>query len=264
MAQHNDNLQKWLAAAVAGIRFRPDRAAVEQELREHIEDKTADLLRIFPGMTEAEAEERALSGMGDPEEVGRELAKIHRPWLGYLWQFSRVLPKILLAVLAVSLLFSTQLTTGQWFYDGGQSEELLWQDGLVALEPDGRTVALEGDWITMERAVLDRENRRVGVELRLRSPFFWEENTGLRYLLSAVDDRGGRHPSYTEFWADGLNPEDKPINFVLPQGGEKWPFRQDYIFWIQEVNPAARWLRLEYDWMGRQFDFVIDLEVAEG
>ena len=255
---------EWLAAAARGIRFKPDREAVRQELREHIEDKTADLMRIFPGMTREEAEKRALSGMGDPEEVGRELAKIHKPWLGYLWRASRVLPKILLAVLAVSLLFSTQLTTGQWFYDGGQSEELLWQDGLVALEPDGRTVALEGDWITMERAVLDRENRRVGVELRLRSPFFWEENTGLRDLLSAVDDRGGRHPSYTEFWADGLNTGDKPINFVLPQGGEKGPFHQDYIFWIQEVNPAARWLRLEYDWMGRQFDFVIDLEVAEG
>ena len=91
MAQHNDNLQKWLAAAVAGIRFRPDRAAVEQELREHIEDKTADLMRIFPGMTEAEAEERALSGMGDPKELGKELARVHKPWLGYLWRASQAL-----------------------------------------------------------------------------------------------------------------------------------------------------------------------------
>ena len=74
----------WLHTAVAGIRFKPDREAVEAELREHIEDKTADLMRIFPDMTEEEARERALSQMGDPVEIGKELAKIHKPWLGYL------------------------------------------------------------------------------------------------------------------------------------------------------------------------------------
>ena len=40
---------------MSGIRFKPDRQAVEEELREHIEDKTLDLMRIFPGMTEEEA-----------------------------------------------------------------------------------------------------------------------------------------------------------------------------------------------------------------
>ena len=27
--------------------------------------------------------------MGDPEEIGKELARIHKPWLGYLWRASQ-------------------------------------------------------------------------------------------------------------------------------------------------------------------------------
>jgi len=93
----------WLSAAVGQIRFAPDREAVRQELKEHIEDKKADLLRIFPDMTGSEAESRALSEMGDPEEIGTELGKIHKPWLGYLWKATGTLLKVLAAVLAFAL-----------------------------------------------------------------------------------------------------------------------------------------------------------------
>lgn len=84
-------LARWLDTATRGIRFRPDRAAVRAELAAHLEDKQADLHRIFPDIPPEEAEQRALAAMGDPEELGRELAKIHRPWLGYLWRLSQVL-----------------------------------------------------------------------------------------------------------------------------------------------------------------------------
>ncbi len=79
----------WLDTAVSDIRFGPDRKAVRAELEGHIEDKIADLQRIFPGIPEEEARERALSGMGDPEELKISLAKVHRPWLGWLWTASR-------------------------------------------------------------------------------------------------------------------------------------------------------------------------------
>ena len=82
---------QWLDRATAGIRFKPDRKEVRAELEAHLEDKALDFQRIFPGLTEAEARERAASDMGDPEEIGKELAKVHRPWLGYLWRASKVL-----------------------------------------------------------------------------------------------------------------------------------------------------------------------------
>ena len=95
MVRVERGIERWLAAAVGGIRFKPDREAVEQELREHFEDKIIDLMRIFPDITRKEAETMALSQMGDAAEIGRELAKIHKPWWGYIWRFTRIVARAL-------------------------------------------------------------------------------------------------------------------------------------------------------------------------
>lgn len=89
MERDNSRQDQWLDTAVGGIRFGYDRKAVRAELGAHLEDKAADLQRIFPDMTAEEAEARAVKEMGDAAEIGRELAKLHRPWLGYLWTASR-------------------------------------------------------------------------------------------------------------------------------------------------------------------------------
>jgi len=93
------NIDIWLDAATSGIRFGPDRRAVERELRGHVEDKAADLQRVFH-ISEEEAESMALERMGDPKTIGAELAQIHRPWLGYLWRLSQVLA-VIMAVVAL-------------------------------------------------------------------------------------------------------------------------------------------------------------------
>ena len=74
---------------MSGIRFGPDRAAVRKELDGHIEDRMADLRRIFPNIPQEEACARALSAMGDPEELKISLARVHRPWLGWMWTVSK-------------------------------------------------------------------------------------------------------------------------------------------------------------------------------
>ena len=61
----------WLDLATADIRFKPDRAAVRAELKAHLEDKCADLRRLYPEMNERELDALATRQMGDPEEVGR-------------------------------------------------------------------------------------------------------------------------------------------------------------------------------------------------
>ena len=82
--------RRWLDRAAAGIRSRPDREAVRAELEAHLEDKTADLVRIFPDLGRQEAERQAVEQMGDPKEIGRALARLHRPWLGWLWRLSQI------------------------------------------------------------------------------------------------------------------------------------------------------------------------------
>ena len=118
---------EWLYKATAGIRFKPDRKAVRAELEEHLEDKAMDLRRIFPELTEEEAWERAVSEMGDPMEIGRELARLHRPWLGCLWRVSQVV----LGLACLSLLWSGMVFYSAFSEDDGQVFLELWDvDGL--------------------------------------------------------------------------------------------------------------------------------------
>ena len=102
-------LERWLDEATRGIRFGPDRRMVAEELAAHLEDKTSDPQWIFPDMTEAEARDRAISEMGNVTELGKELAKIHKPWLGWLWAVSCVLLWIAGIMLALGILVLCRL-----------------------------------------------------------------------------------------------------------------------------------------------------------
>ena len=44
-----------------------------------MEDKASGLQRSFPDIDPLEAQERAMTAMGDPEEVRAALAKVHKP-----------------------------------------------------------------------------------------------------------------------------------------------------------------------------------------
>lgn len=93
-------IYRWVETALAQMRFPPDRNAVRQELWDHMLDRREVFLAQGMNMDEAEAE--AARVMGDPVETGRLLNRIHRPWLGWLWQASRGL-LIAAVVLAVIL-----------------------------------------------------------------------------------------------------------------------------------------------------------------
>jgi len=86
----NDRLafQSWCSRATAHIRFKADRPAVEQELMEHMEDHFNALLQ--EGLTLQEAERQTLCAMGDADETGAALAKVHKPYLGRCKRFEHV------------------------------------------------------------------------------------------------------------------------------------------------------------------------------
>lgn len=95
------NFEAWKTEVLRYIRFFPDRGAIARELEDHYEDGVKDLLRI--GYAEDLARERALTAMGQAEEVGRGLDAAHRPGLGWLWYISRAV----CAALMLGLLFWT-------------------------------------------------------------------------------------------------------------------------------------------------------------
>ena len=55
------------------VRFRPDRAAITAELAAHLEDHAAALMER--GVPEEEAAQQAVSAMGDPDEIGKEIGR---------------------------------------------------------------------------------------------------------------------------------------------------------------------------------------------
>lgn len=169
-----ESLECWLDRAVSGIRFKPDRLAVRAELYAHLEDRTLDLLRIFPDMDPDEARDRALSTMGDAEELKKKLGKIHRPWLGWLWTASRIALGILAALALVAACIPDEssknlLVGGWWPYR---------QETFGTPErPEPARVELEGyTFQIIDAAYLESETwgDSIQVIFRVSSPRFWE------------------------------------------------------------------------------------------
>lgn len=93
-----DNFQIWVDAVCEQVRFWPDRKGIAKELRIHYEDHCQALERL--NYERPLAEERSLRAMGNAQEVGRALDRVHKPWLGWLWEVSRVLVVALALLLA--------------------------------------------------------------------------------------------------------------------------------------------------------------------
>jgi len=282
----------WLSAAVGQIRFAPDREAVRQELKEHIEDKKADLMRIFPDMTGSEAESRALSEMGDPEEIGTELGKIHKPWLGYLWKATGTLLKVLAAVLAFALFNRLVFHQGlealnSWGRDLREHREskviarVLYED-----EPrsalDGSVYAEDGVyfWTGTQRLAyypVHSEQRLGDAAVTFTDAALWQMGDGERVLYvrarityDDIRDKSQMFPMYLQAEDDLGNHYGHEIRY-----GENGSaglsgfgsFGQEH-FWdgyawnlSLEVPEEARWVRFTYALRPEaDFEFVLDLK----
>ncbi|MBN1201689.1 MAG: hypothetical protein JXJ20_07535 [Anaerolineae bacterium] len=78
---HHDNLNHWLDRAADGLPSQ-QAAAVRAELAAHVEDAVDDLVR--QGVPQAEAQQRALAALGDPQPVAHGFNDIYRGRRHYL------------------------------------------------------------------------------------------------------------------------------------------------------------------------------------
>lgn len=189
-----NNPQAWLDTAVSGIRFGPDRAKVRTELLQHMEDKAADLQRIFPGMSLVEAQERAMTAMGDPKEVKAALAKVHKPWLGWLWQASRAALWVVVCITALcSLMASTDYRTSIRGSGGAPIYHRV-RDGDRA-RLGQYTFRITGA-AYLDRPEAEGAHDNIQVVLRVSSPRFWErvEPDAIWNGLSAIAPNGETYP----------------------------------------------------------------------
>ena len=198
-------LYTWLNVAVSGIRFGPDREAVRAELRAHFEDKAADLRRVFPGIPEQDAQELALSAMGDAWEVKQELARVHRPWLGYLWTASRAIVWAALALVLVLVLDSGLPSLGErWqkLQEVRTVGEALYEDGAPGWEGERLAVLHVEGKARLGRSVVsathgarwrEPEGDCLYIRLRITWDRPWEVNQMAINHLWVEDDLGNTY-----------------------------------------------------------------------
>lgn len=101
------------------IKYNPVKQGIAEELKLHIQEMKEEY--INNGMNEAEAEEKAVSQMGEAEEIGKQLNKIHRPKLDWKLLF------LILLLIGFSFIvtISKDVTTGYSNFTGRQITNLL-------------------------------------------------------------------------------------------------------------------------------------------
>lgn len=244
-----NNFQIWVDAVCEQVRFQPDRRGIEKELRTHYEDHVRDLLRL--GRPRELAEERALAAMGNAQEVGRALDKVHKPWLGWLWEASRALA-LVLAVLAAVTLFRT---SGVRSLAGRTAVELFWEEPPASAE----RVELEHATLWAAPGDVTEEDGRTVAEVRLwlqmRDPLAANGSIGT-WFLTWQDDQG--ELSLWEY--DNIartGPESRYWNYGTLLSG--WTRFYQTVKLTADAPP--RWAEVSYPLSGR--DWALRVEWGE-
>lgn len=240
--------QTWCDRACEQIRFKPDREAVRRELLGHMEDEW-EALRAS-GLSGLEAERRTLEAMGDPEEVGKLLDRVHRPLLGWLWLASKWavrLGVIALALLLVSapVRFSIDLEdmTNITFRDGTRQTAVDTSDGYrFRVEESVMFDRAPGDGVTDVKLVMTVRD------------LLWSGECSALYEFYAEDDLGNRYA--------GLHGEQEGRAVVIDRLRNRM-VTYVYTVWVQDIPENAQWIELRYDRAGRDIRFRIDLTGGE-
>jgi hypothetical protein len=95
------DVDRFLKMVCSQIRYKGAHAGISDELRNHIQDRIFDF--VDSGYDEETAIKKALEAMGDPEDIGKKLNKLHKPYLG--WLLSAVNVSIVIVGIYVALAF---------------------------------------------------------------------------------------------------------------------------------------------------------------
>ena len=248
----NQDFQAWCKAATKLIRYAPDREAVRAELQAHLEDHYDAL--IARGTDPETAAEQTLASMGSAMEIAPELGKIHRPWLGYLYNGTLALAVMLwLGMLLVGTNLLPYYNLAEVLNLGmSQSEMTVDTQSVAYVRQQDAAVFADGYHVQVVETIRVPEEGYLFIEIKVAKT----DRFGLVALdhLWAVDDLGNTYASsYTYQW------ESKKIHFQEEISSGNLRYLQ---LVVTDVDPQAQWLELRYDRDGR--DIVLRLELTGG
>ena len=243
--------KEWCARAVGHVRFKPDRLAIERELTDHYEDHRRDLVRI--GYEPNLASERALRAMGDADTVGEALDRAHQPWLGWLWELSR-----LLVLLTALLILGTAAFSGYgwgsvryWTLFSHQQEDPYADFDMEELTCPA-PIRAGAYTIAVNRVrYWAGENGQaylfLDVTCTTRKP--WLEVPDLTSTLEAVDSNGTLYRYGHAPWIIGFNDD----SHIFSQGSITVERIEDQPEWIEIIHPIGGWtFRIELPGKGAE------------
>ena len=253
---------RWCETAVSGIRFKPDRAKVYDELYAHLEDRCSALTDA--GLPEDEAVKQTLAAMGSAAEIAEQMEKIHRPFWGYTLRAVRWL----LVIAAVLALF----TVPRWIVNQGIStEDRMFPE--VYFEQDARergdlrfertfyaepmsrdfsdgyrfTLTKASEWHeegSIDGRKIDDYSFFLSVEAFNLRP--WALHSDILREFYAVDSLGNRYEAHTRSFYNGKTPTlaGNPVRTGL--------CTLTWELWLSGYcSQDAEWIELRYDQSGR-------------
>jgi len=264
------SIYQWVSTATGYIPFKGDRAEVSAELHAHYEDHVDALMAA--GLDRQNAELRALEAMGDPDETGRLLRKVHRPWLGLVWTLSRW---ALGVAMALCLIF---WTGGGWYgaqrlcqgdpRNGGafysQNSPLFPEEDRMGFILTGRgvekakagsyTVSVEN--VTAQRMIHPSDVPGGGNEtydvvfflIKIKGPVWLDFPENIRWFITAVDAGGSVYKN--DLGVRGVKTSDRSIagNPIARRLGVHY-----LEMWLSNCDAGSEWYELRYDHDGTSF-----------
>lgn len=258
-------LYRWCREATAGIRYRPDRERVYEELLHHLEERYESF--VEQGNDDETAQEKTVQAMGSAAELAPQLAALHRPFWGRTLLVSRVLLIVLLcAVLRMNGPFQNDLYAG---YTNNLSYRL--EEEKTQYDVRTNYFSLDGtdssDGFYFElvdaatRRYKDEDTESLYIRVRIVDPVPRPRGFEAEEYFRAVDSAGNAYCS--SFEAENFFPRPIPEQYILsaltPIERESL-FTYSCVFMIRDFTIGElTWLELIYDRDGRDVRLRVDL-----
>ncbi|MEA4973483.1 hypothetical protein SDC9_119304 [bioreactor metagenome] len=222
------------------VKFKYDHEIIRRELNEHIKDLYDDL--IADDITEADAQKLAIEFMGNADDIGEELNKVHNPVIGHIWLITRVVAIFAIIMIAVPAFEYTESFIRTQFFTG---YDIKHDDAelIYSIKCDNKT-KIDDMNIQLEE-LLYYDNGEL--EIRYRT---WKDA-----FSTSID------------WSFDLSAtcvkDEKGNTYFSSGGGSNGGVISKHQMFINDFPEDAEKLIIDYNYYGRKIYFEVPLEEGE-
>lgn len=266
-------LTQWCTHAVTKILYPPDRRAVYDELRQHLDDRCEALLA--QGMSKDEAAIKTIEAMGDPSELADQLAAVHRPF----WAYASIVTKWLMViaiVLSLIGLFGAKYTVistdldnrMDYYYEKSTSPDRV---RVLYLEPNCSDSS-DGYTFTVTRTAIQQDTHMradgtlgtisdLYMEVEVTRPNPWAQDCYAMETFWGIDNLGRKyvHTSRTYY-----TPDIRYLGCSMSAENSYVLYYDLHIILVDEPLENLTWVELHYNRAGRDVVLHIDLTGGYG